>query len=92
MTHLTFLSFAMIVNPRACERVIGVIWDNVKELALFHVFFLGLTTGLNFLIERKIERRMASGEFLIILAINFTVLLLGNIYCAYEFYHNCDRP
>lgn len=89
MIYLIFLSFALIVQVPECDRMLSVIWDRTKELILAFGVFLGLTTGLNFFLEKKIEKRRTSKEYLIIAVLHFICLLIATIYASYEFYGRC---
>jgi len=60
-----------------------------QDLMIAYGFFLGLTTGLNLLIERKIEKRKTTKEYLVMLIAHLTFLALGTVYASYEFYGNC---
>jgi hypothetical protein len=91
MIYLAFFSYALIVQIPDCDRVMSVIWDRVKELIFVYGLFLGLTAGLNLLLERKIEKRMTSKEYITILLIHVTFLVLGTIYASYEFYGYCGQ-
>ena len=91
MICLASFSYALIVNHNACEIVMEVILNTIKQLAFIYVIFLRLTTGLNLFIERKIEKRTPSKEYLIILIIHLVFLTLGTIYATYEFYSNCGQ-
>jgi uncharacterized membrane protein len=91
MIYIAFLSYALIVNDRACERIIYVIKCNIIQLAFIYIVFIGFTLGLNLFIERKIEKRTTSKEYLIILIIHLVLLILGTIYASYEFYSYCGQ-
>ena len=91
MIYLAFFSYALIVRIPDCDRMLSVIWDRVKELIFAYGLFLGLTTGFNLLLERKIEKRKTSKEYLIIFIVHLSFLLLGTIYASYEFYGHCGQ-
>jgi hypothetical protein len=91
MIYLAFFSYALIVRIPDCDKVVGVIWERLKELIVAYGLFLGLTTALNFLFERKVERRLNSKEYLVILVFHLTALLLAAVIASYAFYKQCGK-
>lgn len=87
---LTFVGFKMIVNFPECDKASGVIWDAVIHAGFFQMPILVLSTGLNIVFERRLEKRRGTNEYLVILIFHFTTLLLVTIYYAYELYGHCE--
>jgi hypothetical protein len=60
-------------------------------LSFFYLVFLGFTGGINFLIESKIEKRKKSREYVGILLLHLTLLVIAGSYASFKFYDHCVK-
>ena len=79
-------SYGIIVRVANLERIFEIIWNQAGIVALISVAFVVIITYLNFVFERKIEKRKTSREFIIIALIHITMLTLGFAYYSWNFY------
>ena len=77
----------MIVIVPDLERIFDIIWDQAGKVALISVVFILIATYLNFVFERKIEKRNTSREFIIISLIHIVILTLAFSYFSWNFYN-----
>jgi uncharacterized membrane protein YidH (DUF202 family) len=80
------VSYALIVRVQNLERIFDVIWNQAGNVALISIVFVLITTYLNFVFERQIEKRKTSREFIIISLIHITMLTLAFAYFSWNFY------
>ena len=69
----TLKSFAM-VNNSTKNYANEIAWNIFKFMSLYYGLFLCVTLGLNFFIERKVEGRKLSKEYLWLFMINLTLI------------------
>ncbi len=80
------ISYGIIVRVSSLERVFEIIWNQAGNEALISIVFVIIATYLNFVFERKIEKRKASREFIIIALIHIVMLTLAFAYFSWNFY------
>jgi len=83
---ITDLSYALVAFQPPCNRVGEDVLFHMENLAPFYIVFLSGATGMNLFIERKIEKRKESKEFLYILIaeiflLTVIALILGKLFC-----------
>lgn len=81
-------SYAIIVIVSNLGKLFEIILIQAGRFAITSIVFIIIITYLNFMFERKIEKRKTSREFLIISFIHIVLLILAYIYFTYEFYCN----
>ena len=79
-------SYAIIVIVPNLERLYEDIWTVAGMMAIVTIVFIAIITYLNFLFERKIEKRKTSREFIIISLIHIVGLTLAFVYFSWNFY------
>ena len=79
-------SYAIIVIVPNLERLYEDIWTVAGMMAIVTIVFIAIITYLNFLFERKIEKRKTSREFIIISLIHIAGLTLAFVYFSWNFY------
>ena len=80
------LSYAIIVGVPNLERLFDIIWIQAGRLAIISIVFISIATYLNFIFERKIEKKKTSREFLIISLIHIGTLIIAFLYFSWNFY------
>ena len=83
-----WISYAIIVRVQNLERIFDIIWSQAGSFALISVVFILIATYLNFVFERKVEKRKTSREFLIISLIHIVILTLAFAYFSWSFYRD----
>lgn len=83
------LSYGIIARLPECENVKEVIWNVVLDLSQIYLIYLIVITVINILVERKIEKKINSKEFLFLAIINIFLLVLITSYFSNEFYDIC---
>jgi hypothetical protein len=81
-----YLSYAIIVKVPNREKLIEIIWYQADRVTLVSIVFIIITTYLNFLFERKIEKKQYSREFFILSFFHFLILILAFAYFSNNFY------
>ena len=81
-------SYAIIVRVENFERIFNIIWNQAGNVALISVVFILIVTYLNFVFERKVEKRKTSREFIIISLIHIAMLTLAFAYFSWNFYRD----
>jgi hypothetical protein len=79
-------SYAIIVRVESLERIFDIIWNQAGNVALISIVFISIATYLNFVFERKIEKRKTSREFIIISLMHIVMLTLAFAYFSWNFY------
>ena len=82
-------SFLIIVEPPADNNLMRVALNVSLDLSMLFIVFLSLITLINFLIERKIEKRKSSKEFITLMLVNLTVFIVTTILCATYYMNTC---
>ena len=88
MISYTYVSYAMIVRVPNIERLMNLIHSQVEKLALISIEFIVIITFINYVFERKIEKRKTSYVFLWLLLVHFITLTLAIAYCSNDFYRD----
>jgi len=81
-------SYGIIVRVASLKRLFDIIWSQAGNVALISVVFIIIATYLNFVFERKIEKRKTSREFLFISIFHIVMLILAFAYFSWNFYHD----
>lgn len=90
-TIIALLQATLVYRYPDCEVVRIKISENIGELLLYYVPYLLIITGVNWFIERKLERRVDSWEFRFLFYVNVFALVVVMIYASYDFYTHCCR-
>jgi len=91
MMYAAMLSYGLIVRFPPCDGMMKMIWANVGSLSLLYLLYLALLTPINFLVERRMEKRRGSKEY-IVLAIAQLIVLAANLaYFSFKFYSHCGE-
>jgi NADH:ubiquinone oxidoreductase subunit 2 (subunit N) len=80
------VSYATIVRVPNLQRIFDIIWNQAGNVALISIVFVLIATYLNFVFERKIEKRKTSREFIILSLIHIIILTLAFAYFSWNFY------
>lgn len=86
---ITDLSYALIVFRPRCDFAMEVVLNQLENLAPFYILFVVCAAGINFFIERKIEKRKRSGEFIAILFAEILLLGLIAFYISKTYCESC---
>ena len=86
---ITDLAYALIVFRPVCDRVMEAVWHQLERLAPFYLLFLICSLGMNFLIERKLEKKKKSKEFLFLLIIEVLLLTVIAFFVSKEYCDTC---
>ena len=89
--YAVFMSFGIIVEPPDDHDFMKVIWNVTLYLSVIFILFLSIVTLINYLLERKVEKRQNSKEFLILMIIHLVLFIISVIYCANDYYLNVGR-
>jgi hypothetical protein len=90
MVWLAYFTFAIIVIYPNCEYAINFILDQLEGLFPIYLIFLIVISTINFLIERKLEKKN-SKVFLFLFVFHSMVLLLVILYCSIDFHNHCGE-
>ena len=80
------VSYAIIVIVPNLEKLFDIIWNQTGKFAMISIVFVIIITYLNFIFEKKIEKRKSSREFILISIIHIIVIILAYAYFSYDFY------
>lgn len=80
------VSYALIVIVENRGKVIEIIWCQAERVTLVSIPFIFIITYLNFIFERKIEKKKYSREFFILSIFHILILILSFTYISYSFY------
>jgi hypothetical protein len=86
MIFYSYFSFAIIVRVPNIERLMNLIYSQVEKLTLVSIAFIVIITFINYVFERKIEKRKTSYEFTWLLLIHTIILILAIAYYSNDFY------
>ena len=79
--------FSLIVEEVKCDRILFVVWSTLEYTFPFALIILVLITFINYLIERKLEKRLGDRNYLkptiIQLVLYFIVIILNAIYLTF---------
>lgn len=82
--YLAQCLFLFIVEEVKCDRILLVVWSTLENTFPFIIVILASTTLANYLIERKLEKRLGDRHYLkptiIQFALYFIILILNAIY------------
>ena len=87
--YAVYNSYAIIVEPPSDGNKMKVIYEVTKVLSIINLIFLSVVTLINFLLERKVEKRKSSKEFIALSLIHLLIFASLIIYCAKDYYDNC---
>jgi len=80
------LSYSIIVRVSSLKGAFEIIWNQAENDALISIVFVIIATYLNFIFERKMEKKKTSREFITITLIHITALTLAFAYFSWNFY------
>ncbi|MEJ1241027.1 hypothetical protein WBG78_22965 [Chryseolinea sp. T2] len=80
---------SLMLRRPDCDGISIKLSENIGELVLRYIPFLAVMMGLNLLIERKLEKRAESREYLLILCVSAIVLVIAVVYTSHEFVSKC---
>jgi uncharacterized membrane protein (DUF373 family) len=86
MIFYFYFSYAIIVRVPNIERLMNLIYSQVEKFALVLILFNIIITFINYVFERKIEKRKTSYEFTWLLLIHTIILILAIAYYSNDFY------
>ena len=86
MIFYSYFSYAIIVRVPNIERLMNLIYSQVEKLTLVSIAFIIIITFINYVFERKIEKRKTSYEFTWLLLIHIIILILAIAYYSNDFY------
>ncbi|MBG6110221.1 putative membrane protein [Flavobacterium sp. CG_9.10] len=81
-----YVSYAMIVRVPNIERLMAIIRIQVERFTLISIGFIVIITFINYVFERKFEKRKTSYEFIWLSLIHFLILILAITYFSNDFY------
>ena len=88
LIYVIAVSYAIIVRVQNLERIFDIIWNQAGTIAFISIVFVLIATYLNFVFERKIEKRKTSREFIIISLVHITMITLAFAYFSWNFYRD----
>ncbi len=88
MICYTYVSYAMIVRVPNIERLMNLIHGQVEKLTLISIVFIVIMTFINYVFERKIEKRKTSYIYLWLLLVHFITLISAIAYYSNDFYRD----
>jgi hypothetical protein len=91
MSFVSSIVTTIVYRYPDCEFVRIKMLENIGEALLIYVPYVGIMTGINFLIERKIEKRPQSKEFVWLFYISLLVLTIALTYNSYNLYIHCRK-
>ena len=88
-----YVGFSFIFADRYpdCDEARQIILNDIADLTPYVLFYLGLSTLLNFLYERYIEKRNKSKEFITILIFSTLIILVVSVISALSYYGHCGK-
>lgn len=86
MIFYFYFSYAIIVRVPNIERLMNLIYSQVEKFALVLILFNIIITFINYVFERKIEKRKTSYEFTWLLLIHTIILILAIAYYSNDFF------
>ena len=86
MVCYTYVSYAIIVRVPNIERLMNLIHSQVEKLSIISIGFIVIITFINYVFERKIEKKKTSYVFIWLLLIHFVTLILAIAYYSNDFY------
>ena len=86
MIFYFYFSYAIIVRVPNIERLMNLIYSQVEKFTLVLILFNIIITFINYVFERKIEKRKTSYEFTWLLLIHTIILILAIAYYSNDFY------
>jgi glucan phosphoethanolaminetransferase (alkaline phosphatase superfamily) len=89
MIFYSNLGYGIIARLPECENVKTIIYNVVGELSKLFLIYLIIITIVNFLFERKIEKRSETKEFVILAIINIVSFVLITSFFSNQFYRMC---
>jgi hypothetical protein len=85
---ITDLSYALVSDFPNCSKALEMIVHNIQRLFFtFYIPLLIVCTGLNYLIEKFIEKKAKPKEYLVLFIIQFLVILLICYSISHLYYH-----
>ena len=87
MTWFVCLSYAIIVRVPTSAELMNLIWSHVYLLLPAYLISIVIISLLNYLFERKLEKRKQSYEFLVLFLIHIVIIALAITYYSNDFYH-----
>lgn len=87
MIWFAYLSYAIIVRLPESGKLIDLIWSQIKQVLPVYSISILVISLINFLYERKIEKRKSSNEFIKLFLIHLIVIVFALIYYSYDFYN-----
>lgn len=82
-------NFALILSYPTKDKAMPIIWHEVLELIPLYTAFILLLLLINFLYERKVERRAESKEYLLLFLLQSIWLVSLIMYFSWDFYQRC---
>lgn len=89
MLYLTVFSYELIAYIPDCSYVGDVIASNINRLLPFYLLLLLILTGINFLIERKVEKRTGTREYFYLFIFQCIALILTAFLVSRNFRSSC---
>lgn len=86
---ITDLSFGLIARIPDCSRATDLIISQLTRLTPFYILFLLCITGINFLIERKLEKKSNTKKYIYLLMIQCILILVIAFFVSKAFYDSC---
>lgn len=88
MIWFAYLSYAIIVRVPESGKLIDLIWSQIRQVLPVYSISILIISLINFLYERKIEKRKSSYEFLKLFLIHLLVITFAVIYYSIDFYNS----
>ena len=88
MIWFAYLSYAIIVRVPESGKLMDLIWSQIRQVLPTYSISILIITFINFLYERKIEKRKSSHEFLKLSLIHLLVITFAVIYYSIDFYNS----
>jgi|GEM_PF-2768210 uncharacterized membrane protein len=87
MIWFPYLSYAIIVRVPESGKLMDLIWSQIRQVLPAYSISILIISSINFLFERKIEKRKSSHEFLKLSLIHLLIITFAIVYYSIDFYN-----
>lgn len=87
MIWFAYMSYAIIVRVPESGKLMDLIWSQIRQVLPAYSVSILIISLINFLFERKIEKRKSSYEFIKLSLIHLLIITFAVIYYSIDFYN-----
>ena len=88
MIWFAYFYYEIIVRVPESRKLLDLILSQIKQVFSTYFISILIITLMNFLYERKIEKKKFSYEFLKLLLIHLLIIIFALIYYSIDFYNS----